>query len=101
MNCPMCGENFKIFEAFKFWLNINMPRPLYRWREQRLINTKLEKIKKLYSVSANLNPREHFVCSNRVYGLSTDEVAKLMNVTNERIRQIEAKALRKLERAKC
>ncbi len=66
---------------------------------EEVINTKLSE--QLASVLADLTPREEQVLRKR-FGISEksdhtlEEVGKLFNVTRERIRQIEAKALRKL-----
>ena len=64
-----------------------------------VINTKLSE--QLATVLADLTPREEQVLRKR-FGIeeksdhTLEEVGKLFNVTRERIRQIEAKALRKL-----
>jgi len=66
---------------------------------EEVINTKLSE--QLAAVLADLTPREEQVLRKR-FGISEksdhtlEEVGKLFNVTRERIRQIEAKALRKL-----
>ena len=66
---------------------------------EEVINTKLTE--QLASVLADLPPREEQVLRKR-FGIAEksdhtlEEVGKLFNVTRERIRQIEAKALRKL-----
>ena len=66
---------------------------------EEVINTKLSE--QLASVLADLTPREEQVLRKR-FGIAEksdhtlEEVGKLFNVTRERIRQIEAKALRKL-----
>ncbi|MDR0238979.1 MAG: RNA polymerase sigma factor RpoD [Deltaproteobacteria bacterium] len=66
---------------------------------EEVINTKLSE--QLATVLADLTPREEQVLRKR-FGISEksdhtlEEVGKLFNVTRERIRQIEAKALRKL-----
>jgi RNA polymerase primary sigma factor len=66
---------------------------------EEVINTKLSE--QLAVVLADLTPREEQVLRKR-FGISEksdhtlEEVGKLFNVTRERIRQIEAKALRKL-----
>jgi DNA-directed RNA polymerase sigma subunit (sigma70/sigma32) len=99
MNCPNCGEKFSYIEAIKLWLTVNMPDPIYRWREKRKEEKQLQRLKALYSKSANLTDREHFVCGNRVNSISVEAVAFEMSVTSERVRQIQAKALRKLERS--
>ena len=66
---------------------------------EEVVNTKLSE--QIASVLADLTPREEQVLRKRFgIGEKTDhtleEVGKLFNVTRERIRQIEAKALRKL-----
>ncbi len=66
---------------------------------EEVINTKLSE--QLAQVLSDLTPREEQVLRKR-FGISEksdhtlEEVGKLFNVTRERIRQIEAKALRKL-----
>ena len=66
---------------------------------EEVINTKLSE--QLASVLADLTPREEQVLRKR-FGIgeksdhTLEEVGRLFNVTRERIRQIEAKALRKL-----
>lgn len=66
---------------------------------EEVINTKLSE--QLAIVLADLTPREEQVLRKR-FGIAEksdhtlEEVGKLFNVTRERIRQIEAKALRKL-----
>lgn len=66
---------------------------------EEVINTKLSE--QLAAVLADLTPREEQVLRKR-FGIeeksdhTLEEVGKLFNVTRERIRQIEAKALRKL-----
>ena len=66
---------------------------------EEVINTKLSE--QLAAVLADLTPREEQVLRKR-FGIAEksdhtlEEVGKLFNVTRERIRQIEAKALRKL-----
>ncbi len=66
---------------------------------EEVISTKLSE--QLASVLADLTPREEQVLRKR-FGIAEksdhtlEEVGKLFNVTRERIRQIEAKALRKL-----
>ena len=66
---------------------------------EEVINTKLSE--QLAAVLADLTPREEQVLRKR-FGIAEksdhtlEEVGRLFNVTRERIRQIEAKALRKL-----
>jgi RNA polymerase primary sigma factor len=66
---------------------------------EEVINTKLSE--QMAAVLADLTPREEQVLRKR-FGIeeksdhTLEEVGKLFNVTRERIRQIEAKALRKL-----
>lgn len=66
---------------------------------EEVVNTKLSE--QIASVLADLTPREEQVLRKR-FGINEksdhtlEEVGKLFNVTRERIRQIEAKALRKL-----
>ena len=66
---------------------------------EEVVNTKLSE--QIASVLADLTPREEQVLRKR-FGIgeksdhTLEEVGKLINVTRERIRQIEAKALRKL-----
>jgi RNA polymerase primary sigma factor len=66
---------------------------------EEVVNTKLSE--QIASVLAALTPREEQVLRKR-FGIgeksdhTLEEVGKLFNVTRERIRQIEAKALRKL-----
>lgn len=49
---------------------------------------------------SNLNPQQCYVLLTRVvYGATLEEVGQRINVTRERIRQIEAKAIRKLRHA--
>ena len=66
---------------------------------EEVVNTKLSE--QIASVLADLTPREEQVLRKR-FGIgeksdhTLEEVGKLFNVTRERIRQIEAKALRKL-----
>jgi len=67
---------------------------------EEVVNTKLGE--QIASVLADLTPREEQVLRKR-FGIgeksdhTLEEVGKLFNVTRERIRQIEAKALRKLK----
>ncbi len=67
--------------------------------DNEVVNTKLSE--QIASVLADLTPREEQVLRKR-FGIgeksdhTLEEVGKLFNVTRERIRQIEAKALRKL-----
>ena len=66
---------------------------------EEVVNTKLSE--QITNVLADLTPREEQVLRKR-FGIgeksdhTLEEVGKLFNVTRERIRQIEAKALRKL-----
>ncbi len=66
---------------------------------EEVVNTKLSE--QIATVLADLTPREEQVLRKR-FGIgeksdhTLEEVGKLFNVTRERIRQIEAKALRKL-----
>ena len=66
---------------------------------EEVVNTKLSE--QIASVLADLTPREEQVLRKR-FGIgeksdhTLEDVGKLFNVTRERIRQIEAKALRKL-----
>jgi RNA polymerase primary sigma factor len=66
---------------------------------EEVVNTKLSE--QIAAVLADLTPREEQVLRKR-FGIgeksdhTLEEVGKLFNVTRERIRQIEAKALRKL-----
>jgi RNA polymerase primary sigma factor len=66
---------------------------------EEVVNTKLSE--QIAAVLADLTPREEQVLRKR-FGINEksdhtlEEVGKLFNVTRERIRQIEAKALRKL-----
>ncbi len=66
---------------------------------EEVVNTKLSE--QIANVLADLTPREEQVLRKR-FGIgeksdhTLEEVGKLFNVTRERIRQIEAKALRKL-----
>ena len=68
---------------------------------EEVVNTKLSE--QIASVLADLTPREEQVLRKR-FGIgeksdhTLEEVGKLFNVTRERIRQIEAKALRRLPR---
>ncbi len=99
MICPNCTERFTLWKMFKFWFTINIPYSVYMRLEKRKQDTELQQLIKLYNTSANLTEREHFVCASRVAGHSIKDVALSMTVTVERIRQIQAKALRKLQRA--
>lgn len=74
---------------------------------EEVVNTKLSE--QIANVLADLTPREEQVLRKR-FGIgeksdhTLEEVGKLFNVTRERIRQIEAKALRKLRhpvRSQC
>lgn len=60
----------------------------------------LEYLKDTYpdftSYLPNLTEREQFVVGERLKGLLLREIAEKMSVTGERVRQIEAKARRKL-----
>ncbi|MFW5792179.1 MAG: sigma-70 family RNA polymerase sigma factor, partial [Desulfohalobiaceae bacterium] len=66
---------------------------------EEVVNTKLSE--QIAFILADLTPREEQVLRKR-FGIgeksdhTLEEVGKLFNVTRERIRQIEAKALRKL-----
>ena len=68
---------------------------------EEVVNTKLSE--QIASVLADLTPREEQVLRKR-FGIgeksdhTLEEVGKLFNVTRERIRQIEVKALRKIKR---
>jgi RNA polymerase primary sigma factor len=58
-------------------------------------NTELKKI--IFSLLNTLPMREHKVIEYRFFNILTlNEIAIIFNVTKERIRQIEAKALRRL-----
>jgi RNA polymerase sigma factor (sigma-70 family) len=46
-----------------------------------------------------LTDREKFVINERFSGSTLDDVAKIMGTQRERVRQIEAKALRKMQTA--
>ena len=72
--------------------------------EEKYMNK--SKIDELYSALETLTPREQFVIRER-FGLNSgrppktlETVGSEMKVTRERVRQIEAKALRKLRRSK-
>lgn len=96
MKCPNCSDSFTLLESIKYWLICNLPSPFYNWLDARSERSQLDRLKKLYSANAKLTPREHFVSFNRINGQSYESIAENMNVTRERIRQIQAKVLRKL-----
>ena len=76
-----------------------MPSFMHRKLEQRTEDRDLEKLKQLYTSAADLTAREHEVCVKRIHGQSYESVADSMVVTRERVRQIQAKALRKLKKS--
>ena len=89
-------------EMIKFINTFEVNKPeLQQLQQPDLLLEKEEKKKTLKKILATLTPREEKVINMR-YGLngyeeeSLEEVSKSFNVTRERIRQIEAKALRKL-----
>lgn len=98
MNCPSCGEKISIWESIKLWVHVNMPRRWHYYIQRKEEDRELKQLKALYNSDSLLTDREHFVCRRRVDGLSIEEIAKHLVVTRERIRQIQAKALRKLQR---
>lgn len=100
MNCLHCGERISLVEQFKVWLQAQIPARVYYKIEELKQDRDLERLKVLYAATAKLTAREHQVCQGRIAGASFEDIAREMNVTRERIRQIEAKALRKLERNK-
>lgn len=100
MTCPHCDSDVSLWRLVKHKLVMSMPFWYFTWRDKRDHDTELSKLKRLYTADAKLTQREHHVCMARVSGQTLEEVAKDMNVTRERIRQIQAKAVRKLKGCK-
>lgn len=100
MTCPNCGEQFSFMKALLAKLTPCLLTPCFVgvWLERLRQAKALKLLKRLYAPTSDLTDREHFVCSRRIGGQSTQDIAAEMNVTRERIIQIEAKALRKLLR---
>lgn len=99
MECPHCGEKFRLWQAVKLYLYLKLPCSWHERLEQRKEAADLQRLKHIYKITAEgLTMREHTVCIARVHGRSYEQVAQNMNVTQERIKQIQAKALRKLSR---
>lgn len=94
--CPHCGEGLTLRALFKPWLTLRAPHLVYTWLERRREVQELADLKRLYTEHTPLTEREHWVSSGRVQGYSYEQLASKMNVTKERVRQIQAKALRKL-----
>lgn len=101
MNCPHCDADVSLWQLVKFKILMAMPHSYYTWRDRREQDSELAKLKRLYNYysSKTLTVREHMVCTARSSGQTLEEVARTMNVTRERVRQIQAKAVRKLERS--
>ncbi len=80
-------------------------RSWWQWNELRQQRKDLRQLKALVKSigrewSAHLTEREAFVVFGRTsLDFSFEQLAQNMNVTRERIRQIQAKALRKLKKA--
>ena len=98
MHCPNCGEDIKLMDVVKLKIISLIPFELYMYLDQRKENKATKSLQKLYNPRADLTDREHYVANCIVNGDSLEKIAQNMNVTRERIRQIKAKALRKLER---
>lgn len=102
--CPHCYEQVSLWESIKLAAWLKLPRTIHFRIEKHHEQSQLQKLKNLYSPKLQwtadiLTPREHEVCVKRcIMSKSLEEVAQEWNVTRERIRQIEAKALRKLQR---
>jgi DNA-directed RNA polymerase sigma subunit (sigma70/sigma32) len=101
MTCPSCGDEFSLKEWLMHTYVLLLPDWLYRRMEQRRERKILDELHSFYYMGrkATLTDREHQVCTGRVLGHSYEAIAEGMNVTRERVRQIEAKALRKMHRA--
>lgn len=99
MLCLHCGEQSRLRDQIKFWLISMVPFSWYMWLEGRREQREMEELKRLYSMDtldARLTEREHLVCTFRINNVNIESIAKSMNVTRERVRQIQAKALRKM-----
>lgn len=104
MHCPNCGEHVTLSRLIKHTIWMLTPHRVHVWLDERKEKRELERLrdhynKYSYATMVSLTSREDFVCEARTQGHSFEDIAKQMNVTRERIRQIQAKALRKLERA--
>ncbi len=100
MTCPHCTERVTLRQLVRHWFTMAMPYSYYMWRERREHDAELAKLKRLYTPDSQavLTARERLVCILRISDRTLEQVAESMNVTRERVRQIQAKAVRKLER---
>jgi DNA-directed RNA polymerase sigma subunit (sigma70/sigma32) len=100
MICPKCIEEFSLLDAIKLKLRLMVPYSIEMWLAKREQNNKISALPKLMSGAGyqKLTQREYFVCDKLATGASIESVAEQMNVTRERIRQMLAKAVRKMER---
>jgi len=105
MKCPDCGRQFSLFEIYiepLLWKSDLYHRYLTRTDEKQE-RKDLAELKGLvdkisHGWSEYLTEREFNVVLKRISHFTIDEIADQMNVTRERIRQIQAKALRKLRK---
>jgi DNA-directed RNA polymerase sigma subunit (sigma70/sigma32) len=113
MKCPHCYENISFLRltkdyvfnklpvfAQKFWYKLERLRYEKIWaNEERRMQQKLKKLGDSGALKqTKLTDREHLVLNARLSGLMYLEISAVMNCTRERVRQIEAKAIRKLEK---
>lgn len=99
MNCPHCNERIRFRDLLdKLIMSISIEWHWTRLREREIAQeaANLRELNVLYTADARLTEREQAVCLYRICGATYGVIADNMNVTRERVRQIEAKALRKL-----
>lgn len=98
MECPNCGERISLVSITRNWLVRNLPQNVLSFLEARKSRRDLSELRCLYSNRrAVLSTRERLVCEGSLSCKSIEDIANDMGVTRERIRQIQAKALRKLK----
>lgn len=101
MICPHCGEESSLKDLLRLWAVSKVPYSwclrLERYRQERDLDELIELIGKFSDLSF-LTSREVLVVEARLGDKTFEEIAQRMNVTCERVRQIQAKAVRKLRK---
>jgi DNA-directed RNA polymerase sigma subunit (sigma70/sigma32) len=83
----------------KLWLRGLVPRAIEQYLDRRRDAKAVAAIKKLTAAQINtLTAREQLVANRINIDVSYRDIANEMNVTRERVRQIHAKIIRKIQR---
>lgn len=98
MTCYHCSEDISLFKIFRFWLWSKVPYNIHMRLDAQQERKQLRMLKKSWELNLSLTARELIVCNSRIEGKTFKEIAKEMNLSQERIRQIQAKAIRKLRK---